>query len=140
MPTTMRLPSQTCCENFAERLTDGTLKAEPLPLIVSAFEEEHQDARNQDVNRQCNLQLDSKMTIPTKRRHTSTEPTDEIGLRAKYSIMTNLWLLAQMKQPGRSIYKDFDKNTFMDFLEKLLDRDNFNFYKEVDGRPYIAPK
>ena len=82
-----------------------------------------------DVNRQC-----------TKRRHTSAQPTDEIGLRAKYSMMTNLWLLAQMKQPGKSIYKDLDKNTFMDFLDKLLDRDNFNFYKETDGRPLIAPK
>ena len=40
-----RLPERTCCENFAERLADGTLKAEPLALIVSAFEEEHQDAR-----------------------------------------------------------------------------------------------
>ena len=27
-----------------------------------------------------------------------------------------LWLLAQMRQPGRSIYKDFDRSTFSDFL------------------------
>ena len=53
--------------------------------------------------------------------------------------MTNLWLLAQMRQPGRSIYADFDRNTFIDFLETLLDKDNFNFYKEVDGRPMISP-
>ena len=54
--------------------------------------------------------------------------------------MTNFWLLAQMKQSGRSILRDFDKNTFMDFLDKLLDRDNFNFLKEVDGRTLIARK
>ena len=55
------------------------------------------------------------------------------GLRAKYFFMTNLWFLAQMKQPGRPIYSDFDKNTFMEFLDKLLDRDNSNFHKEVGG-------
>ena len=44
-----------------------------------------------------------------------------------------------MRQPGRTIYDDFDRNTFIDFLETLLDKDNFNFYKEVDGRPMISP-
>ena len=111
-----------------------------MSLVVSAFEEEQQDARKPDLTRHYNLQLDSRLTITTKRRHTSTEPTDETGLRAKHAFMTNLWLLAQMKQTGRSIYKDFDKTTFNDFLDKLMDRDNFNFYKEVEGRPLIAPK
>ena len=90
--------------------------------------------------RPYNLQLDSKLPISTKRRHTNTEPTDEIGPRTKDSIMPNLWLFAQIKQPGRSIYKDFDKCTFMDFLDKVSDRDNFNINKEVDGRPHVAPK
>ena len=110
-----------------------------LSHVVSLFEEEQQDARKPDPTRQYNLQLDSKLTITTKRRHLSSEPTDEKGLRFKYSIMTNLWLLAQMRQPGRSIYADLDRNTFIDFLEVLLDKDNFNFYKEVDGRPMISP-
>ena len=126
-------------ENFSERLADGTLKAEPLSHVVSLFEEEQQDAKRPDPTRQYNLQLDSKLTITTKRRHLSSEPTDEKGLRLKYSILTNLWLLAQMRQPGRSIYADFDRNTSIDFLETLLDKDNFNFYKEVDGRPIVSP-
>ena len=126
-------------ENFSERLADGTLKAEPLSHVVSLFEEEQQDSKRPDLTRQYNLQVDSKLTITTKRRHLSTEPTDEKGLRLKYSILTNLWLLAQMRQPGRTIYADFDRNTFIDFLETLLDKDNFNFYKEVDGRPMISP-
>ena len=87
-----RLPAQSCYENLAERLADGTLKAEPLSLMVSAFEEEVQDARKPDTSRQYNLQLDSRLTISTKRRHTSTEPTDEIGLRAKYAVMNNVHL------------------------------------------------
>ena len=119
-----KLPAQSMFENFAERLADGTLKAEPLSHVVSLFEEEQQDAKRPDPTRQYNLQLDSKLTITTKRRHLSSEPTDEKGLRLKYSIMTNLWLLAQMRQPGRSVYADFDRNTFIDFLETLLDKDN----------------
>ena len=134
-----KLPAQSMSENFSERLADGTLKAEPLSHVVSLFEEEQQDSKRPDPTRQYNLQLDSKLTITTKRRHLSTEPTDEKGLRLKYSILTNLWLLAQMRQPGRTIYADFDRNTFVDFLETLLDKDNFNFYKEVDGRPMISP-
>ena len=134
-----KLPAQSVFENFAERLADGTLKAEPLSHIVSLFEEEQQDAKRPDPTRQHNLQLDSKLTITTKRRHLSSEPIDEKGLRLKYSIMTNLWLLAQMRQPRRSIYADLDRNTFIDFLETLLDKDNFNFYKEVAGRPMISP-
>ena len=51
-----------------------------------------------------------------------------------------LWLLAQMRQPGRSIYEDFDRTTFSDFLDTLLDRDNFNFYKEVEGQRLFAPR
>ena len=45
-----------------------------------------------------------------------------------------------MRQPGRSIYKDFDRSTFSDFLDTLLDRANFNFYKEVEGQPLIVPR
>ena len=134
-----KLPAQSMFENFSERLADSTLKAEPLSHVVSLFEEEQQDAKRPDPTRQYNLQLDSKLTITTKRRHLSSEPTDEKGLRLKYSILTNLWLLAQMRQPGRSIYADFDRNTFVDFLETLLDKDNLNFYKEVDGGPMISP-
>ena len=44
-----------------------------------------------------------------------------------------------MRQQGRSIYKDLDRDTFSDFLDTLLDQDNFNFYKEVDGRALISP-
>ena len=53
--------------------------------------------------------------------------------------MTNLWLLAQMRQPGRSIYQDLDRCTFNELLDALLDRDNFNFYKEVESRALISP-
>ena len=40
-----RLPAQSMFESFTEKLADGTLKAEPLSLVVSLFEEEQQDAK-----------------------------------------------------------------------------------------------
>ena len=63
-----RLPAQSMFESFTEKLADGTLKAEPLSLVVSLFEEEQQDAKKPDHSRQNNLQLDSRLTITTKRQ------------------------------------------------------------------------
>ena len=40
-----RLPAQSMFESFTEKLADGTLKAEPLSLVVSLFEEEQHDAQ-----------------------------------------------------------------------------------------------
>ena len=94
--------------------------------------------RLETISFQYNLQSESKLTITTKRRHLSTEPSDEKGLRLKYAVLTNLWLLAQRRQPGRTFCQDLDRSTFSDFLDTLLDRDNFNFYKE-DGRALISP-
>ena len=98
-----RLPAQSMFEHFPEKLADGTLKAEPLSHAISLFEEEQQEFKRPEPARQYNLQLDSK-PITTKRRYISSEPTDEKGLRLKYAVLTNLWLLAQMRQPGNSIY------------------------------------
>ena len=133
-----RLLAQSMFEHFSEKLVDGTLKAEPLSHVVSLFAEEQPDMKKPDPSRQYNLQLDSRLTMSTKRRHLSSEATDEKGLRLKYAIMSNLWLLAQMRQPGRSIYQDLNRCTFNDFLDTLLDRDNFNFYEEVEGRALFS--
>ena len=37
-------------------------------------------------------------------------------------------------------YRDFDRSTFIDFLEKLLDKQNFNLHKEVNGTLLLLPK
>ena len=130
------LPAQSMFEHFAEKLADGTLEAEPLSHVVTLHEEEQQDLKKPEPSRQYILQIDSKLTITTKG---VIEPSDEKGLRLKYAILTNLRLLAQMRQQGRSIYKDLDRCTFNDFLDTLLDKDNSNIYKEVDGRRLITP-
>ena len=84
--------------------------------MVSLFEEEQQDLEKPEPARQYSLQLDSRLTISTKRRHLSTEPVDEKGLRM------------------------FDRANFLGFFGRPLDRDNFNFYKEVEGQPLSAPR
>ena len=42
-------------------------------------------------------------------------------------------LLAQPRQPGRSLHKDLTRATFEDHLKLLLSRKIFNYRKEVDG-------
>ena len=54
---TTSFPAQSMFENFAERLADGTLKAEPLSHVVTLFEEEQQDSKKPDPSRQYKLQI-----------------------------------------------------------------------------------
>ena len=134
-----KLPAHCYYEAFADKLAIGAPKAEPLSM-VSAFEEEQQERSTPDPIRQYGLSRDAKLTIITEKRLVSTEPVDEKSLQNEYSIMTNMRSLAQMKQRGRSIYGDFDRSTFVDFLERLLDKKNFNLHKEVNGTSLLVPK
>ena len=134
-----KIPAQTCHEAFANKLAIGALRAEPLAMVVSLYDMEHQERNKPEQERQYGLTLDSKPTITTKKRVVSAEPANEKELREKYAILTNLWLLGQMKQPGRNIYHDFERTTFLDFLEKLLDKQSFNLHKEVNGSSLLVP-
>ena len=133
-----KLLAQSCCEAFADKLAIGALKAEPLSTVVSFFEEEQQERAKPDPICQYGLSLDAELTMTTKKRLVSIEPVDEKTLRDKDAIMTNMWLL--VKQPGRSIYRDFDRSTFVDFLDRLLDKKNVNLHKEVNGTLLLVPK
>ena len=54
--------------------------------------------------------------------------------------MSNLWLLAQMRQPGRVLYADLTPNTFPRMLKELLNKKNFNLKKELlDDKNIVAP-
>ena len=66
-------------------------------------------------------------------------PTDLESLRTKYRVMTNLWLLAQLRQPGRQLYADLTKDTFNDFLEDLLSTDNIHMKRQIEGETWAAP-
>ena len=74
------LLAQSYFGGFEERLTDGTMIAEPLSHVLSLAEEKQQKEK------------------PSRSRLAAA--------RTKYKIMTNLWLLAQMRGPGRRLYAD----------------------------------
>ena len=127
---------------FGKRIPDEKLLAQPY---YEAFADKLAIGRRgatgeEQAYSSIRLSLDAKLTITTKKRLVSTAPVDDKSLRDKYAIMTNMWLLAQMKQPGRSIHRDLNGSTFMDFFERLLDKNNFNLHKEVNGTPLLVPK
>ena len=84
-----------------------------------------QKGKRPESARQVETHLDSTLTIQTRRRFVSTAPSKTEELRTKYKVMSNMWLLAQMREPGRKLHEDFDKDTFMDFADKLVSEKNF---------------
>ena len=81
---------------------------------------------------QMGMHLDSTLTLQTRKRYISRMRTDPESSRTKYRVMTNLWLLAQLRQPGRQLSAD----TFNDCLEELLSTDNFLTKREIEGETW----
>ena len=95
-----RLPAQTYVEGFEERLTDGTMIAEPLSHVISLAEEKEQKERPPEGARQMGIHLDSTLTIQTRRRFVSTPP-------ANMEEHPHKRLLAQMREPRRRLYAEW---------------------------------
>ena len=53
--------------------------------------------------------------------------------------MANMFLLAQMRQPSRHLYRGLEVNTFSDFLDELLSDRNFFMESDDDERLFIPP-
>ena len=134
------LPAQSYYEAFEEKLADGQLGAETLAQVISFAEEEHQRAQKPEPSRHLGLHLDSTLTIQTRRRYISSAPTSTEELRDKYVIMSNMWLLAQMRQPGRHLYADLTPLTWSDLLSELLSTRNFRLEREVGGVKLVVPQ
>ena len=66
-------------------------------------------------------------------------PLTSEELRDKYAVMTNMWMLAQMQKPGRTMYQDLTKDTWNDFLQGLLSTRNFRLEREVAGVRMVVP-
>ena len=115
------LPAQSFFESFEEMLANGTLKAH----VVSAKEQEDQDEARPEPSRQMEMHLDSTLTIQTKRRHMASMPTSTEGLRLKYRVLSNCWLLAQMRQPALHLFSGLTVLTFPTFCDELLSDKNF---------------
>ena len=90
------LPAQSYFEEFEERLAGGrisklSVSAEWCPkkkLICNVAV-----SQTQQGSTAC-IWMDGRLTLQTRRRFTSTEPRNIEQLRAKFSVMENLWLLA----------------------------------------------
>ena len=70
------------------------LRAESLDHVISLAEAEEQERQMPDPPKQFGIHLDSKLTLQTRRRYTGTPPKNTEELRAKYEVMSNMWLLA----------------------------------------------
>ena len=93
--------------------------------MVSLQEEEKQKALRPEPARSVGIHLDSSLSIQTQRRFMSNVPTTIEDLRTKYKVMANMFLLAQMRQPSRHLYRGLEVNTLSDFLDELLSDRNF---------------
>ena len=128
------LSSQSYFELFEERLAEGCL------LTSSAVEEQaEQEAKKPEPARQLGLHLDGALMIQTKRRYMSSMPQTTEEFRLKYKVMSNCWLLAKMRQPGRHLYSDLTEHTFSRFCDELLSTKNFSLKKEIGGNKVHAP-
>ena len=85
------------------------------------------------------LHLDGQLSIQTKRRFVSSAPTTPEQLRLKYKVLANCWLMGQMRQPGRHLFSDLDRNTFADFLDVLLSEKNFSLIQNIGANRVIRP-
>ena len=125
-PHDSKLQGQSYHEAFEEKLLGGRLQPETLAHVVSiAKEEEEQVNRKPEVSRHMGIHLDSTLTIQTRKRFIFSMPSCIGELRSKYRIMTNIWLLAQMRQPGRALYEILSQDTGNDLLDELLTEGNF---------------
>ena len=104
------LLSQSYYESFEEKLADGQLSAETLARVLCISEEESQRSLKPEPSRQMGLHLDATLTIQT--RSTTTE-----DLRDKYTMMSNMWLLAQLRQRGCTPHSDLTPHTLGDILK-----------------------
>ena len=134
------LLAQSFFESFEEVLANSTMKAVTLAHVVSTKEQEDQEDAQPEPSRQMGMHLDSTWTIQTRRRYVSSMPTTTEGLRQKYRILTNCWLLAQMRQLARHLFSDLTLLAFRAFCDELLSDKNFLLEKEIGGHKVIRPE
>ena len=124
------LPAQCCFEAFEEKINEGRFRAETLAQVISLEEEEAQERSKPE-----HPKSDSGGTFnfaDTSPIHLVDAQTVE-QLRTKYQVLSNMWLLAKLRQPGRTLCRDLDERTWPLFLEELLNRKNFAFQRQLEN-------
>ena len=103
-------------------------------------EERAELAKTPNAAKHLGIHLDAILTIQTRRRFTSVLPATTEALRLKFSVMSNLWLLAKMRQTARQTFADFTEMTFPKMLDQLLSEKNFLLDRNIAGTKMIGPK
>ena len=135
-----KLPAQSYFESFQDKLQEGGLKPETLAQVVSLSEEEAFEASKPEAPKNFAIHLDSTLTMQSQRRYLSEMTTSIEGLRTKYAVMENPWLLAKMSTPGRHLFADVHERTWTKFLDLLLSNENFLCNRHTQGgQKVVAP-
>ena len=130
--------AQSFFENFEETLAACSLEAERLDQVLNVVEERAELAKTPNAAKHLGIHLDASLTIQTKRRFSSVLPATTEALRLKFSVMSNLWLLAKMRQPARQIFADFTEITFPKILDELLSEKNFLLDRNIAGTTLLG--
>ena len=135
-----KLPAQSYFENFEAALADGSLEAEKLDQVVNVVEERAELAKTPNAAKHLGIHLDASLMIQTRRRFHSVLPATAEALRLNFSVMSNLWLLAKIRQPARQIFAEFTETTFPKILDELLSEKNSLLDRNIAGTRMIVPK
>ena len=87
------------------------LRAEPLDRVISFAEAEKQDTQRPDPPRQYGMHLNAQLTLQTRKKCSIIVAKNIEELRTKYEVMGHMWLLAQLRQPARSVFSDLEPTT-----------------------------
>ena len=115
------------------KINEGRLRAETLAQVISLEEEEAQERSIPEHPKQLHLTLEANLTLQTRRRYISSMPKTVEQQRTKYQVLSNMWLLAILRQPGRALCRDLDERTWPLFLDGLLNRKNFAFQRQLEN-------
>ena len=70
--------------------------------------------------------LDSSSSIQTQRRYMSKMPANIEELRTEHKVMANIFLLANMRQPSRNLYKKFGCKYVLRLTGRIFKRPEFS--------------
>ena len=85
-----RLPAQSNCESYEEKLANTTWKAEEMTHVVSLQEEEKLKELRPEPARSVGIHLDSSLSIQTHNRYMSEMPGNIEELGTKCKVMANV--------------------------------------------------
>ena len=94
--------------------------------------------KNPQQPKQLDKTVDADLTIHTRKHYMSSMSSGIEELRKRYSEMTHLCLLEQMRQSSRAPFADLIQGTFRIFLDEHLSEEKMSIDQEIDGFTHFA--